>query len=75
MHAKHLPSPKTHILTKKGGGVGRRSVYEGLKREAMSGGLVLGRRDAGCVHARASACACLFISSVQMGGRVALAAK
>lgn len=41
----------------------------------MSGGLVLGRRNAGCVHARASACACLFISSVQMGGRVALAAK
>lgn len=58
------------------GGWGWKSVYEGLKREAKSGGLVLGLLDAGCVHVRASACARrLFISSVQMGGRVALAAK
>lgn len=81
MPAKHLPSPKKHTSSEKRGvgfGVrGGRSVYEGLKREAMSGGLVLGRPDAGCVHARACAClrTRLFISSVQMGGRVALAAK
>lgn len=39
MPAKHLPSPKTHILTKKEGD--RRSVYEGLKGKQRAEGLCL----------------------------------
>lgn len=64
---KHLPSPKTHILTKKKGIEGV-FMREGLKERTVV--LVCARV---CVWA--GACVCVFISSVQMGGRVALAAK
>lgn len=60
--AQRLPSPKTHILKKKQG------VFMSNWKEVNKSKFV-------CVRACVCARACMFISSVQMGGRVALAAK